>query len=354
MFYNAIAVHGPTDSCKALEFNMTAIKLAGEAVDTVQHLDALDTRCDIAIAVGDYPSILESVRAAEKVTQRTGSVAERCRWKIIEATAHGMLGNLPHALNLCAQARALMSSAGLEGSNLQLTILDSEASLHFAKSEYRQARRAHSEILSMTALNRSASYHVNSLITIAQIDNIIGAESATVLQSLENARAGYIALGRSPLLCELVTAEFHLAHGDAVLARGLFMQWLGRYQAYIPDVVSVCLSTVGDPTHDMHNVEDKFRWSVIYLAFVCKIKDLAGQDWDGAQNLFVSALGGATQIDIHRLRGECMVRLGDLSIRRGDTETAREMWGTARPLFVASSQTKEVAAVDLRLTRQFF
>ncbi|KAF7363036.1 AAA domain-containing protein [Mycena venus] len=366
MFYNAIAVHSAPDCRKALEFNAVAIQSAMEIGDAVQHLDALDTRCDIATALGNYDMILDCVRAAEQVIHQTGSVTDKCRWKAIETRAYGMLGNLPRALLVCEQARALLSSAGLEGSNLHLTILDSEASLHFAKSEYVEARRAQSEILAMTALTRSPAYHVNAIITIVSIDIVTGVDRATILRSLEHARAAYTAFGRSLLYCDLVTAEFHLTQGDVADARTMFIRWLSKYRGFIPDVVSLCLSTIGDPKYKMHGAREAFHWAVVYFAFVQKFKDSVGRlysmrylgdiflslsDEDTALNLFIVALEGAAQIGIHRLQAECMLRIGDIRMQRGDSVGASEVWETARPLFARASQVKDVETVDSRLAR---
>ncbi|KAJ6626684.1 hypothetical protein B0H10DRAFT_1941688 [Mycena sp. CBHHK59/15] len=48
-------------------------------------------------------------------------------------------------------------------------------------------------------------------------------------------------------------------------------------------------------------------------------------------------------------RGVCMLRLGDISKRRGDLETAVGFWRPARPLLERSSQAKDVASVDVKL-----
>jgi hypothetical protein len=45
-----------------------------------------------------------------------------------------------------------------------------------------------------------------------------------------------------------------------------------------------------------------------------------------------------------------MIRLGDISSRRGDLLKAVELWESARLLFERSSQEKEVQCVDERLS----
>jgi hypothetical protein len=54
-------------------------------------------------------------------------------------------------------------------------------------------------------------------------------------------------------------------------------------------------------------------------------------------------------MDIHRLRAECMVGIGEIMLRRGDHVQAKRMWEAAHPLFVRSSRRKDAASIDERL-----
>ncbi|KAJ7031822.1 hypothetical protein C8F04DRAFT_1262465 [Mycena alexandri] len=69
-----------------------------------------------------------------------------------------------------------------------------------------------------------------------------------------------------------------------------------------------------------------------------------------AISLFTLALQGFTVMDVHRSRAECMIRLGDISKKNGDLLNALELWELARPLFVRSSQTKQIQAIDERMS----
>jgi hypothetical protein len=75
----------------------------------------------------------------------------------------------------------------------------------------------------------------------------------------------------------------------------------------------------------------------------------AFHDEETALNLFYTALEGATTIDIHRLRAECMAGIGDIMTHRGNIVKAKQMWEAAHPLFLRSSQTKAAAAIEARL-----
>jgi hypothetical protein len=76
---------------------------------------------------------------------------------------------------------------------------------------------------------------------------------------------------------------------------------------------------------------------------------MAMGDEETALHLFHTALEAGTKMDIHRLRAECMVGIGDIKLRRGDLVQAKEMWAASRPLFIRSSRMKDARLVEKRL-----
>jgi hypothetical protein len=68
-------------------------------------------------------------------------------------------------------------------------------------------------------------------------------------------------------------------------------------------------------------------------------------------HLFHTALEGATKLDIHCLRAECMVGIGDIMEGCENMLEAKEKWEAAIPLFIRSSQTKDAAAIEARLAK---
>jgi hypothetical protein len=105
---------------------------------------------------------------------------------------------------------------------------------------------------------------------------------------------------------------------------------------------------------------------MVYFAFERKTKQLPGTltalrcladiytvlgDEETALNLFHMALEGATKLDIHHLRAECMTGIGDIMMRRGNPVQAEEMWTNAHPLFASSSQMKDAALIEERIKK---
>jgi hypothetical protein len=103
---------------------------------------------------------------------------------------------------------------------------------------------------------------------------------------------------------------------------------------------------------------------VIYCGFAFKSQDRvalykallflgdlfnASKDEETASILYVVALEGFTQDDVHCSRAQCLLHLGDLANRQGIISTAIVHWKEARPLFDQSLQAKDVAQIDCRL-----
>jgi TolA-binding protein len=76
---------------------------------------------------------------------------------------------------------------------------------------------------------------------------------------------------------------------------------------------------------------------------------LAQDDDQKAISFLTVALEGFIWMDVHRSAAECMLQLGDISMKHGDFLKAPKLWETARPLFERSSQMKQVEHIDERL-----
>jgi hypothetical protein len=77
---------------------------------------------------------------------------------------------------------------------------------------------------------------------------------------------------------------------------------------------------------------------------------VAQEDDETALSLFRVALDGLTFMDVHQWKADCIVRMADITQRRGDMMKTLELWKAARPLFHRSSQAKEVTQIDRKLT----
>ncbi|KAF8155263.1 hypothetical protein K438DRAFT_1987164 [Mycena galopus ATCC 62051] len=365
-FYDAAAYYYSNQSTtislqKAIEFNKLAYTLAQDAHSIRFQIMCLETENNIAFRCGDPYRRL-------KVTHKTrdlGRYTSHPKLLNIDAKANYQIGNLSRVLDLCIQAEDILVSRGMPGSEEHLGFTEIRAVVHGKKSEYTEARQLNEQIAKTTSPTSAPLYHANSLFRIAELDILTQRSVAGILANLHAAEGVWqsLELSRMPL-CSVARADLKLYLGEPGKARREFLQCLTKNRGLYADIDSLCLGALGDPRNGMHSAAETFCWAVVSLAFVQRMKDrvetlnalrrLADahsilKDDESALNIFHAALEGGTNMDIHRLRAECMVGIGDIMLRRGDLAQAKEMWTGAYPLFVRSSRMKDAAAVQERL-----
>ncbi|KAF7342912.1 NB-ARC domain-containing protein [Mycena sanguinolenta] len=362
-FYRAAALYYTHRSVhRAEELAQLALSLALESRDSELQLLSMHTEVIVACYRDDPHRVIQIAHKAWKIARFTTTYWEyRCtEW---EAWGCCHSGNLVRALELCAHGEELLISDGQEDSDRFLQCLDIRADVYLAKTDYNEARRIYKRIAEMTAPTRSPWFHAYSLTILAHIDIITEGEVAGILENLDAAAAVYTAHDRKSAFHSAVATELQLYRGDVKGARASFMACLASKKASRTDMY-ICLAALGDPRHGVYRAHEGFRWAVVYCAFARKTKDMgetlnalrcigdiyvAFGDDETALGLFQVALEAGTRMDVHRLRAECMVGIGDIMTRRGDLVQAREMWAGAHPLFLRSSQGKDAASVDKRL-----
>jgi hypothetical protein len=125
----------------------------------------------------------------------------------------------------------------------------------------------------------------------------------------------------------------------------------------------ICLERLADLSTGMKNVQTTLRWAGVFLGLALKMKEklptlkalrclgqilCAEGDNETALCLFNVALDGFTVMDIHRWRGDCMVRIADI-LEEKDIFKSVGLWKAARPLFERSSQVKDITCIDVKL-----
>ncbi|KAF8171587.1 hypothetical protein K438DRAFT_192119 [Mycena galopus ATCC 62051] len=348
----------------ATKFNKFASDLAQEGDDIELQFLSLVTECDIASHCGDQHRVLRIAQRARAIGSRSFATTFReHEWTTWEANAYCYMGNLSRALDLCTEAVEQLESVRMETSHKHIELLDILADIHFRKSEYIEARRIHEKIVKATSPT-SSPYHGNSLGYIAYLDILMQSEVPKILTDLNAAEVVYATLGyQRILLCRCVAAELALYRGDNKTARAAFIECLSKSQGLYLDLPIFCLSALGDPRHKMQGPWDTFRWAVVYLALGQKNSDpvatlnalrriadiCTADDHETALTLFHAVLETATEMDIHRLKAECMVGVGEIMVRSGHCGQANEMWTAAQSLLVRSSRMTDFAYVQDRL-----
>jgi hypothetical protein len=265
--------------------------------------------------------------------------------------------------------RDILVTYGHESSSWEVNTLDIEAGVMFEKSEYDEARTLYEGVARMSDQDRHPYFHTNGLLKMVKIDQTVGRDEAHVLHGLAVAKQAVVRLDwkQGMLFCERLMAGVHLARGDIAAAReGYISCFQSTRVGYMLPGMMQCLEMLGDLRHGMSDVETTFHWAgtffaavrvwhnvvLTYQALRC-LGDifLAEGDDETALNVFSAVLEGATEMDVHRRRADCMVRIGDILMARGNAAEATKMWRDARPLFIRSSQMKDAASVDVRLAQ---
>ncbi|KAJ7879945.1 hypothetical protein B0H14DRAFT_3769893 [Mycena olivaceomarginata] len=240
--------------------------------------------------------------------------------------------------------------------------------LHYG-SNSSQAMSFFHKALDLSKLCEDTNEHCKVLLSIAQlkhkIDIKIGRDAedmGDMYHKLNKARNIYSAhnLELGKLYCCMTQADLELREKKFDTAKRKFLESRGGDN----ESESFCLERLADirawPTSEW-----QFKWPVVYCGYAYKSKEkvalhkallflgdvfIADKDEETATNAYIVALEGFTHMDIHQSRAQCMIRLGDLAEGQGHTSEAIAFWEEARPLFERSSQAKDVAQIDARLS----
>ncbi|KAJ7482607.1 hypothetical protein FB451DRAFT_1170470 [Mycena latifolia] len=258
----------------------------------------------------------------------------------------------------------------MPGGDLCIQILNVQAEVHLLKSEYVEAQIIHTQILHNPLIEQHSDpyRHALSLVTMAQIDVEVGASRDKVHRNIDTAKQLFSHAGSSigPILCDITTAALYLNEVDLLKAKSLFQTCLRSMWGKYTEIVSYCLERLANASLWVSMDLASSNWTVTFLVHSLKSKQkleihkalqflgdlyLADRDRQTAISLFTVALDGFTKMDVHRSRGECMLRLGDIAEVNEDLPKAAELWKIVRPLFERSSQAKQATHIDERLAR---
>jgi tetratricopeptide (TPR) repeat protein len=233
------------------------------------------------------------------------------------------------------------------------------------KTEYAEARQLMERMAQMTSRHRSPYFHAASLITLVQLDIITGIHDAVTLRNLTASKelATELPFHSVTWICDLSQAELDLHNGDQMKAYTTFRIHGGRTES-THHVVYLSLAYLGELSNNLGGLERTAHWATTYFAYSWNRKDLghtyqalrylgdillAQGDERTAMNIFLAVLDASTEMDVHRRRADCMSRIGDILVHRGELAKAKDMWEAALPLFVRSSQAKDAAAIEVKL-----
>ncbi|KAJ7131116.1 hypothetical protein C8R44DRAFT_850016 [Mycena epipterygia] len=369
-FYSAVGYYwqySENDMVISRQSFEKALSLAKLCGDSKELCIALELLAQLKWSMGDYHVAQMHACEAQEIAQLSANLYQEAYAVTREAVCVMSLGDLKQSVLMCHRARELLQLCGMHGGVVDNYVMNTLAEVHRLKSEYSKACSIYIELGQNASTRREPFYTAYGLLNIAELDVMIGVDALKVQNNVEKAKTIFNTLGlaRAVTQCETTSAGLHLREGNTQEAKTIFQQSLNAAWGNDPEVTSYCLERLADVgcwTSANNNQLD--RWPVIYLVHAQKTKEklalykalcflgdvfLSEGDDHTGHNLFVIALDGFTYMDIHRSRADCMLRLGNIAKQRGDLVKAAECWKEARPLFVWSSQTKDMAKIDTRL-----
>ncbi|KAJ7922753.1 hypothetical protein B0H13DRAFT_2267444 [Mycena leptocephala] len=363
-FYNILAnnyrINGDVSS--ATEFCRAVISLALTTGNTRQHSQGLQNLAWVEWNLGDYSAAQVHAIEAQRLALISADLYREARALRIEAICCYTLGNYTKAMSLCIRARELLGLCGMSHGNLDHDIMTTQAEIHRLKSEYVEACSIHTGILEEITIQDPYNYGW-TLLNVAEIDVLIGAPKDDVQRNCDRARKMLDTLGvvEGVTICDIILADLYLREGNSLAAQTICERCF-KLSLESSQVTTYCLERLGDASC-WGDLDGMSGWTAVYFVISLKRKEklgmfkalrslgdifLAQHDEHTATSLFTVALEGFTQMDVHRSRAECMLRLGDISMGHGDLLKAVEFWERARPLFERSSQTNQVQHINER------
>ncbi|KAJ6510900.1 hypothetical protein C8R45DRAFT_965529, partial [Mycena sanguinolenta] len=311
-----------------------AAKLFNTTKQLNAHPEILTLVANFYWRFGEYPEGRLFARKAQRLAQRISNLYEEALALRVESGCNIFLGDYTSTVFLLNRAKELMELCGSSESILYYRVLDLEAEIHLRKSQYAEARKIYVQIAAKLSAQENPVDHAYALLPMGEIDIAIGAYDAT--KNLEKARELFTSLNfhYGAFTCDAVLVEHQLktegvetAPLKATLEKILAFSWSDDAL-----VTFAALERMGDPARwPLADFNWASTYSVVYLAFSTKKKDklavhkalrclgdvfLTNGEEQTAEHIFLAALDGFTNMDVHRSRAECLIRLGDLAKNR--------------------------------------
>ncbi|KAJ7891072.1 hypothetical protein B0H13DRAFT_1887319 [Mycena leptocephala] len=347
----------------AAKSSRAAISLASSTGNTKQHSLGLRNLACVEFNLGDYSAAQAYANEAQRLAIICADLYREALALEIEASCCYSFGNYTKAMSICIRARDLLGLCGMSGGTLDHSIMNTQAEIYKCKSEYLEARSIHNKILEETTIQDPYSYGL-ALLNVAEIDVLIGAPKNDVQRNCDRARKMLDTVGNieGVKICDVNLADLHLREGNSQAAKIILVRCL-RVTLEYSQVQAICLERLGDTSH-WGCLHVMLSWTTVFLVHslkrteklgICKALKFLGDvflsqnEAQTALSLFTVALEGFTQMDVHRSRAECMLRLGDIYMVHSEQLKAVEFWEAARPLFERSSQAKQAQGIDERV-----
>ncbi|KAJ7306255.1 hypothetical protein DFH08DRAFT_975991 [Mycena albidolilacea] len=354
---------------RALDTCHTTISLAQESGDMAQLAQVFIRLSQIHRQLGHSSEALKCSRKAWLNARMAGSMLVEARAIREYACCCVCVGDYAQSKKLCGKAWVLLKAFGMQDlrNHIYRNVLNLQAEVHYLQTDFLLARE-----LNVSLLGSPGKQHAEdkvsdayALINIARSDIQMGrCSDPSVITNINTARDLMASNKLGIPACDIALAELRFRQGKYSQSASLCADCLSVVQGKLAEMELVCWERLADIGFAEKDTGRATRFSIVLLALALRVKDLAAThqafrrigdlfhsagDGSTARNLFELALSGFTLMDIHQSRGNCLIRLGDISLERGEYEGARDRWTEARSMFDRSSQLGDVQRCNERL-----
>ncbi|KAJ7302833.1 hypothetical protein DFH08DRAFT_945519 [Mycena albidolilacea] len=367
-FYNALGlyfINSKFDRPQAMQFYQRGLKLAKMCPDSNPKCEILINIAWLQILAGQYCTAQVHASEVEMLSQISANLYHEASALWIEAMCLRSLGDFRQSADQLQRSRTMLGICGLANGELDHEIAIGHGEIHLQKSEYAEARKIYHQVVEANSPEQDPLSYAISVLNIAHIATLCG-DTRAASHDLNQAKdiLSTSMVPRDSIRYRMVEAEIELTEEKFEIAKVKLKEILTSLWGQDNEIELFCLGRLADirawPASEWHP-----QWPVMYCACAYKSKDklelheallflgdvfLATKDDKTATNLYIVALEGFTHMGVHRSQAQCMVRLGDLAKKQGQTSKAIGFWRTARPLFEQSLQAKDVAQIDVRLS----
>lgn len=294
---------------------------------------------EIQYRLGNYREGLSRGRVGQRFAKEAGSFPLEADCLRVQALSCVALDDFARGVVLCSEAIKLLTACCLGGSDSDLQIMNLEAEIHFQKTEYHESRKIHFACAKITSEEWNPLERAYAFVNIATIDIVVGAEEKGIRQTLDVARRLFTinAYPRGISNCDVVLADLLFREGQRDEAYAFYQRCLTVSRGKDAEIPLLCWEKLGDIAYANGDVTTAFRHWMAYFAFTQKTRKMAAThqalrclgdiflaegDDEIALSVFQVALDSFTMMDIHRGRGDCKLRIGDVMKRRAGVARA--------------------------------
>ncbi|KAJ7798421.1 hypothetical protein B0H13DRAFT_2391611 [Mycena leptocephala] len=245
---------------------------------------------------------------------------------------------------------------------LDYALLNTQIAIHSDKSEYLEASDILTGILNRTPNEMTPYRRAFTLFNLTLVNVSVGTDKDAVTRSIVELQRQFKLMGHTRMVkwCRALQAEVDLREGNISSAKTKFQECVKHSWGRDTDNTIYCLEALGNGSR-WGAEKEMSSWTTLFLGNALKMKEklalhkalqyladvfLGHDDPDTATSLLTVALDGFTYMDVHYSKAQCMVRLGHISLSRGDLSRALELFEEARPLFARSSQESQIVVVN--------